>query len=195
MKLLIVTGSTRQGRATPRVSAWVARTARAQFSEHDWQEVDLADFHLPFFDEALSPLGNPHREVTGEVKRWLDVLADADGYVVVTPEYNHSVPAVLKNAVDYVDRQLQRKPVAIVSHGVMGGARSAEMLAQTLRSNIGAIPIPETVTIAGGVGARNLISLDGELLDDSVKGAQQPLEKTLTALLWYAEALKVKREE
>jgi NAD(P)H-dependent FMN reductase len=195
MKMLIVTGSTRQGRATPRVAKWVENIARAQSVDHEWVVADLLSYDLPFFDEPFSPLGNPHREVHGIVKEWLDLLDSADGYVIVTPEYNHGVPAVLKNAIDYVDRQLQRKPVAIISHGVMGGVRSAEQLAQVLRSNVGSIPIPETVYISGPVGDKNLISEEGELMSDSVKGSQIPLENTLRSLLWYTEALKVKREE
>lgn len=190
MKLLIITGSTRQGRATPRAAKWVEKTAQRTQSDHEWRYVDLEDYDMPFFNEPLSPLGNPDRHVEGTVKEWLDVLASADGYVIVTPEYNHGVPAVLKNAIDYIDRQLQRKPVAIVSHGVMGGARSGEMLAQVLRSNIGAVPIPETVTVAGGVAS--LISEDGEL-SESAQGAQKPLDNTLASLVWYADALKAKR--
>lgn len=195
MKLLIIVGSTRQSRATPRVARWVEKTARDSHQDHEWQYVDLVDYDLPFFDEPLSPLGNPNRQVDGVVKQWLDLLASADGYVFVTPEYNHGMPAVMKNAIDYVDRQLQRKPAAIISHGVMGGVRSAEILAQVLRSNIGASPIPETVYISGPVGDKGLISEDGELVSESVKGSQRPLDNTLKSLIWYAEALKAKREE
>ena len=195
MKIQIIVGSTRESRATPRVATWVENTARAMQTDIEWEAVDLIDYDLPLFDEPLSPLGNPHRQVSGVVKDWLDKLTEADAYVIVTPEYNHGMPAVLKNAIDYVDRQLMRKPAAIISHGVMGGVRSAEQLGQVLRSNVGAIAIPETVYISGMVGARNLISEDGELIDDSVKGSQKPLDDTLASLIWYAEALKVKREQ
>lgn len=193
MKLLIIVGSTRQARATPRVAKWVEKTALASQPDHEWQYVDLIDYDLPFFDEPISPLGNTDRHPEGNVKRWLDTLADADGFVFVTPEYNHGMPAVLKNAIDYVDRQLKRKPVAIISHGVVGGVRSAEQLGQVLRSNVGATPIPETVYVSGHVGNGAMISEDGELLDDAVRRSQKPLENTLASLVWYADAFKAKR--
>lgn len=192
MNIQIIVGSTREGRATPRVAKWVEKTARVTQGDHVWEVVDLADYDLPLFSESLPPLGNTDRHPVEPAQKWLDKLADADGYVIVTPEYNHGMPAALKNAIDYVDHQLMRKPVAIVSHGSVGGARSAEMLAQVLRSNIGAIAIPETVSIVGMVGFAGLITEEGELTE-KVAGAQKPLEDTLASIVWYTEALVAKR--
>lgn len=190
MKIQIIVGSTRPERATPRVASWVHNTATALLPEVTWEMVDLAEYPMPLFDEPLPPLGNKNRHPAPEVQKWLDTLARADGYVMVTPEYNHSMPAVLKNAIDYVDKQLTRKPVTIVSHGVAGGVRSSEQLAQALRSNIGAIPISDAVALNGMVGANNLISENGELLSETVQGAQKPLEKALESLVWYIKQLR-----
>lgn len=190
MKIQIIVGSTRQGRATPRVAAWVEKTATSVLEDVEVEKVDLMDYELPFFDEVMPPMANQDRHPTSQAQKWLDKLAEADGYVFVVPEYNHGMPAALKNAIDFVDVQLKRKPVALVSHGANGGARASEMAAQVLRSNVGAVPIPEIVAINGMVGYGNLISENGELLAESVQGAQSPLENTLKSLVWYAEALK-----
>lgn len=193
MKLLIITCSTRDGRATPRVAKWVENKARALWDDIEIEAIDLKDFELPFFSEDPSPLGNPDRHPEGVVKAWLDVLASADGYVFVTPEYNHGMPAVLKNALDYIDVQLQRKPAAVVAHGVMGGARSTEHLKLVLNSNIGAVPVPQTVTLAGPISRGELLSETGEMLSPTLERAEKALESTLTNLRWYAEALSAKR--
>lgn len=189
MKIQIIVGSTRQGRATPRVAAWVEKTAASVLDGVEVEKVDLMDYELPFFDDAMPPMANQDRHPASQTQKWLDKLAEADGYVFVVPEYNHGMPAALKNAIDFVDVQLKRKPVALVSHGVNGGARASEMAAQVLRS-IGAVPIPEIVAINGMIGYSNLISEAGELLAESVQGAQSTLENTLASLVWYAEALK-----
>lgn len=189
MKIQIIVGSTRQGRATPRVAKWVSKIADQTLGVVNIEMVDLADYNLPLFDEPLPPLANQDRKPVDIAKKWLDKLAEADGYIFVTPEYNHGMPASLKNAVDYVDTQLRRKPVMIVSHGVVGGARSSEQLAQVLRSNVGAVPIPESITIVGMVGFSNLISEEGEALEGVVKNAEGALGDALNSLVWYAKSL------
>lgn len=192
MKIQIIVGSTRQGRATPRVAKWVSKGAEQSIDSVEIETVDLADYNLPLFDEPLPPLANQDRHPVEAAQQWLDKLSEADGYVFVTPEYNHGMPAALKNAVDYVDKQLRRKPVLIVSHGVVGGARSSEQLAQVLRSNVGAVPIPESITIVGMVGFSNLISEEGEALEDVAKSAESALGNALNSLVWYAKSLGAK---
>lgn len=192
MKIQIIVGSIRQGRATPRVAKWVSKIAKQTIGDVELEIVDLADYTLPLFDEPLPPLANQNRQPTESARRWLDKLAEADGYVFVTPEYNHGMPASLKNAVDYIDTQLRRKPVMIVSHGAVGGARSSEQLAQVLRSNVGAVPIPESVTIVGMVGFSNLISEEGEALEDVAKSAEGALGSAVDSLVWYAKSLSAK---
>ncbi len=191
MKVQIIIGSTREGRTTPRVAKWVERTATAQLKDADVEVVDLADYDMPFFEEGLPPLANPESRVPHEAaQRWMGKLAEADGFVFVTPEYNHGMPAVLKNAIDHVDVQLQGKPATIVSHGVVGGVRSSEQLAQVLRSNVGALPIPEAVALVGMVGFNDLITEDGEANNESVKGAQGALESALASLGRYVRVLR-----
>ena len=194
MKIQIITCSVRDGRATPRVARWAENKARELWSDIEVEAVDLKTFALPLFTEDPSPLDNKDRQPAKNVQAWLDCLAEADGYVFVTPEYNHGMPSALKNALDFIDVQLQRKPVAIVAHGTVGGARSIEQLKLVLNSSIGAIPVPQTVTLVGPVSRGEMLSEEGEVLSPNLSGAQRALESTLENLRWYAEALKVARD-
>lgn len=194
MKIQIITCSIRDGRATPRVARWAERKARELWGEGvEIEAVDLKSFELPLYTEDPSPLDNKDRHPEGNVKAWLDTLARADGYVFVTPEYNHGMPSGLKNALDFVDVQLQRKPVAVIAHGSVGGARSIEQLKLVLNSSIGAIPVPQTVTLVGPVSRGEMLSEDGEALLPALSGAERALVSTLGSLRWYTEALAQKR--
>lgn len=191
-KVAVISGTVRQARQTPKQVAWVVNELRSREGV-EATVLDLQDYKLPFFDEAVSPRYNPERAPDGVVKQWLDALADADAYIVVTPEYNHSVPGVLKNAFDYVDFQMSKKPSAIVSHGTMGGARAAMHLKEIL-SESQSVPIPEFVAFAH---MSNAIDDEGNL-DEEVKanpyGPQGALEGLVASLLWYAQALSAKRD-
>jgi NAD(P)H-dependent FMN reductase len=194
VKIQIITCSIRDGRATPRVARWAERKARELWGEGvEIEAVDLKSFELPLYTEDPSPLDNKDRHPEGNVKAWLDTLARADGYVFVTPEYNHGMPSGLKNALDFVDVQLQRKPVAVIAHGSVGGARSIEQLKLVLNSSIGAIPVPQTVTLVGPVSRGEMLSEDGEALSPALSGAERALVSTLGSLRWYTEALAQKR--
>jgi NAD(P)H-dependent FMN reductase len=193
-KIAVVIGSNRQGRGTPKVANWVMKTAQTAQSETEFELVDIADYELPFMTEPQSPQGNPDRHPEGEVKRWLDTLGSAEGFVIVTPEYNHSIPGVLKNAIDQLDRQLIKKPVAIVSHGVMGGARANEHLRLIVNSTLGAVPIPESVTLKAAPATDDTVfDADGNI-SEAHKTAQRPLESLLASIVWYANVLKSARE-
>jgi NAD(P)H-dependent FMN reductase len=187
-KIIIVSGSNRQGRGTPQVAEWVLATAKNTQSEHEFTLVDLADYDLPFMQEAYPPQNNPDRQLDGDVKRWVETMSEADGYLIVTPEYNHSVPAYLKNALDTLDYQLKRKPVAIVSHGAIAGARANEHLRLIINSNLGAVPVPESVTL-NAMPAFGPVFDDNHQLLEQYQGAQKPLENTLESLVWHTEAL------
>lgn len=189
MKVQIISGSIRQGRATPLVTNWVERTAKETWGDKiELEVVDLNDYDLPMFDEAASPKYNPNRQLEGDAKAWLDKLAEADGYVFVTPEYNHSVPGAFKNALDYIDYQTDKKAVAIVSHGSMGGVRATEHL-RNIASELGLVSTPIAVNIVGMIGAGEIITEDGTLANQE-SGAQGMLETELEQLAWYTEALK-----
>jgi NAD(P)H-dependent FMN reductase len=195
MKLLIVSGSVRDGRATPRVVKLVEKIGRETQSDIEWEVVDLKELDLPMFKEPQLPMMNPDRQLEGSLKTWIDALDSADGFVFVTPEYNHGMPAGLKSAIDYINFQVMKKPFLVVSHGAEGGARSGEHLKNVLNANIGAVPIGGSVAFVGMIGFQNMISEEGEILADSLKGKEKALTGSIETLKWYAEALKAAREK
>src|SRR5215467_5127107 len=109
MKLGVIVGTTRQNRKTLQQAKWVFNNAK-QLDGVEAELVDLRDYPMPFFDEPLSPRYNPDRKIDPKAVPWLKKLESFDAYIFVTPEYNHSVPGVLKNALDYVTWEIQRKP-------------------------------------------------------------------------------------
>jgi NAD(P)H-dependent FMN reductase len=124
--LQVITGTTREGRFSERVAAWVMD----RLEQHDEFEVELVDLRahpLPFFDGT--PPARSGRDYADEaVARFGRVVDRADGYVMLTAEYNHGYPAVLKNALDSTFVEWRRKPVSFVGWGNTGGARAIEQL-------------------------------------------------------------------
>jgi NAD(P)H-dependent FMN reductase len=124
-KIGIILGSTRPNRNGEQVAKWVHEIASKR-SDAQFELVDLLDYPLPHLDEALPPsLGQYQNDHT---KKWAEKIASFDGFVMVTPEYNHSTSGVLKNAIDYLYAEWNNKAVGFVSYGAVGGTRAAEHL-------------------------------------------------------------------
>jgi NAD(P)H-dependent FMN reductase len=190
MKLLITIGTVRQNRTTPKLAKWVENNARAT-KDIEVEVVDLKDYPMPFFDEPVSPRYNPERKLDENVKKWLDKVAWADAYIMVTPEYNHSIPGVLKNAFDYIGWQADRKPSTMASHGTVGGARASMHLKEILSES-------KTVPIQNHIAFHGMENIDEEgNLSEELKaapyGPQAALEALLTELKWYSDALSTAR--
>lgn len=125
IRLGIVIGSTRPGRKGEAVARWVLEHA-SQRTDAEFELVDLLDFHLPLLDEATPPsMGRYEKEHT---KAWSAKVASFDGYVLVTPEYNHATSGALKNALDFVYREWNNKAAGFVGYGSAGGTRAVENL-------------------------------------------------------------------
>ena len=121
----IILGSTRPNRNGEQVARWVHDLA-AQRSDAEFELVDLRDYPLPHLDEPVPPsLGQYQHDHT---KEWAEKIASFDGFVMVTPEYNHSTSGVLKNALDYLYAEWNNKAVGFVSYGSAGGTRAVEHL-------------------------------------------------------------------
>jgi NAD(P)H-dependent FMN reductase len=191
MKIQVILSSTRPGRVGERVAKWVYAAAKDQL-DFEVELIDLADYDLPHFNEPASPRFNPKRDPHPEVKRWLAKVAEADGYVIVTPEYNHSVPGILKDALDFLDFQFVKKPAAIVSYGSVGGARAAEQL-KLILVEVKAAVVPEAVAL---YGPGTVLDEHGQFSDDTTDTHrhEQVLSGVLTQLGWWAAALKAGRE-
>ncbi|GAA3001647.1 NAD(P)H-dependent oxidoreductase [Streptosporangium longisporum] len=146
VRLAVIVGSVRQGRRGPAVANWFAGQAGRR-EELEVDLVDLADFPLPL---ALPAFGS---EPAPEAARVLEVLsprlAAADAFVVVTPEYNHSFPAALKNVIDWHGPQWHAKPVGFVSYGgISGGLRAVEQL-RLVFAELHAVTVRDTVSFHG----------------------------------------------
>ena len=125
-KIQIITGTTRPGALNPQVATWIAGVA-AERDDIDVEIVSIADYNLPVLDEPIpASQGKYQNEHT---KKFAAKIAEADGYVFVTPEYNHSIPGSLKNAIDYVYGEWNNKAAGIVNYGfAASGSRAAEHL-------------------------------------------------------------------
>ncbi|MEV7042738.1 NAD(P)H-dependent oxidoreductase [Amycolatopsis sp. NPDC051061] len=125
LKIAIILGSTRPGRNGKAVADWVLEKSAVRTGAK-YELVDLADYPLPHLDEPLSPaLGQYSGEHT---KAWAATIASYDGFIFVSPEYNHSTSGVLKNAIDYLYAEWHNKAAAFVSYGTLGGVRAIEHL-------------------------------------------------------------------
>jgi NAD(P)H-dependent FMN reductase len=125
LKLAIILGSTRPGRNGKAVADWVLGRAKERTSAN-YELIDLTDYPLPHLDEPVPPSRGAY---AGEhTKAWAAKISEFDGYVFVTPEYNHSTSGVLKNAIDYLYAEWNNKAAAFVSYGALGGARAIEHL-------------------------------------------------------------------
>jgi NAD(P)H-dependent FMN reductase len=121
----IILGSTRPNRNGEQVARWVYEIASRR-DDAEFELVDLRDYPLPHLDEPVPPtMGQYQNEHT---KQWANKIASFDGFVFVTPEYNHSTSGVLKNAIDYLYAEWNNKAVGFVSYGSVGGARAVEHL-------------------------------------------------------------------
>ncbi len=125
LNLAVILGSTRPGRNGAVVAEWVMQKA-ADRTGARYELVDLLDWPLPHMDEPIPPVMGQY---AGEhTKAWAAKIAEFDGFVLVTPEYNHSTSGVLKNAIDYIYAEWNNKAAAFVGYGTIGGARAIEHL-------------------------------------------------------------------
>ena len=127
LNLKIILGSTRQGRLSDKVGAWIADEA-AKRDDVNVELLDLRDYPMPFFDEAETPNYKSKPYTEPNVMKWTAKIKEGDAFVVIAPEYNHGYPAVLKNALDYIGPEWHDKSIGFVSYGSALGARSVEQL-------------------------------------------------------------------
>ncbi|MDC3417418.1 NADPH-dependent FMN reductase [Aquibacillus salsiterrae] len=125
MNIGIILGSTRPGRNSEAVAKWIYELAQ-QREDAKFELVDIADYNLPLLDEAMPPsMGQYQNEHT---KKWAEKIDSFDGFIFVTPEYNHATSGALKNAIDYLYKEWNNKACGFVGIGSLGGARAVENL-------------------------------------------------------------------
>lgn len=125
VKIGVILGSTRPGRKSEAVARWVHGLASKR-PDAEFELVDIQDFNLPLLDEPVPPAMGQYSQP--HTKAWAARIASFDGFVFVTPEYNHGPSGALKNAIDYLYREWNNKAAGFVSYGSAGGTRAVEQL-------------------------------------------------------------------
>ncbi len=145
MKLEIIISSTRPGRIGDQVGKWIAEYA-AGHTDFDVSVADLAEINLPLYDEP----NHPHfMQYTKEhTKSWSKRISSADAFIIVTPEYNYTMPPSLLNAIDFLQNEWQYKPVAFVGYGGTGAVRAIQT-ERLLFANLSMMPLPIMVNLVG----------------------------------------------
>ena len=124
-KIGIIIGSTRPGRNGLAIANWVYDLSKKR-KDAEFQLIDIADYNLPLLDEPYPAM--MHQYTKDHTKAWSAKIAEMDGFIFVTPEYNHSTSGALKNAIDYLSLEWNNKAVGFVSYGSAGGVRAVENL-------------------------------------------------------------------
>lgn len=172
-RLVVIIASTRPGRVGLPVGNWFHERATSH-GAFEVVLVDLAVVDLPLLDEPKHPRLGEY--VHAHTKRWSAMVVGADAFVFVMPEYNHGFNAPLKNAIDYLYREWQLKPVGFVSYGgLAAGTRAVQMLKPVL-SALKLVPLPEAVPIPN---VKQKLSEEGELRADEAmeKAASRMLDE------------------
>lgn len=184
VKIGVIVSTTRPTRAGRKVADWfMAQVAGAEGLE--FKLLDLQEWNLPFLSEPESPSsGKYSQELT---KKWSAAVAELDGFVFVTAEYNNGPPAPLKNAIDTLYHEWDRKPVAFVGYGTYGATRAVEHLVNNT-AKIGMVPIAKS--FVGILSPWESITEDGQVKPEFVHGK---IEGLIENLRWWAEVLKTAR--
>lgn len=184
----VVIGTTREGRFGDKPARWIFDAASKR-ADLDVEIVDLRDYPLPLFDEDTGPAqAPPGNEVA---LRWGEKMAELDGYLFVTAEYNHGIPGVLKNALDHAYPEFNRKPAAFVGYGGVGGARAVEQL-RLVCVELQMAPTRSAVHI-GMEPFLGVLQGGKDLADFGF--LNQSAEATLDELVWWTRTLKAGRTE
>lgn len=189
-RIAVIIGSTRKARFADKPAAWLMEKLDAR-KDMEFERLDLRDFDLPFFDEAASNLWVPSEDPRAIA--WQKKIGEFDGYFMLTAEYNHSIPGVLKNALDQAYKEWNRKPMAAMGYGGVGGARAIEHL-RAIAVELQMVPLRNAVHLGGGEFMKvSPLGQNGEMAE--VEAILQPaLDAALDELAWWAKATKAARE-
>lgn len=185
LRIAIIIGSTRPGRKAEAVAKWVYEIAQKR-SDAEFELVDIKDFNLPLLDEPVPPIMGQYNQP--HTKIWAAKMGSFDGYVFVTPEYNHGISGALKNAIDFLFAEWNNKAAGFVSYGGVGGARAVEQLRLVLAE-------VQIATVRNQV----LLSMYADFENFSVFKPASQHEKSVNAMfdqvVAWSSALKTLREK
>lgn len=188
LRVGIILGSTRPARFADRPATWFFELAQKR-ADVAFELVDLRDYPLPFFEESKSPFREASKHEIAV--RWSRKVAELDAFVFVTGEYNHSIPASLKNAIDYLYPEWNRKPAAFVAYGSAGGARAVEQL-RLILVELQVAPLRAAVHI--GRDEFMAVLLHGKPFSD-FPHLEQAANVMLDDLIWWGRTLRTGRLE
>jgi NAD(P)H-dependent FMN reductase len=188
LNIPIILGSVREGRKSEAPARYILEKVIA--AGHTSQLVDFKELELPFYNGSTVPVvyfKNGYPNVNAQ--KWSDIARAADAFIIVSPEYNHGYPAVLKNALDWGYLEFEKKAFGLigVSNGTTGGARMIENL-RPIIENFGAVAMRETIMIGP---VEKYFDDAGKLINSDL---DKKIEGLLKSLTWWAEALKNSRQ-
>src|SRR5215471_14250749 len=188
LKIAVIISTTRAARFGRKPAQWI-RDIAAERDDMEIQIVDLRDFPMPFFDEVASNAWVPSQNEVAQL--WQKKVAEFDGYIFVTAEYNRGLPAALKNALDYAYPEWNKKAAGFVGYGSVGGARAIEQL-RLVSAEF------QMATIRTGVYVQGAdfmaVWKEGKELKD-ITYLQAGAKDMLDQLAWWTKALKVARDQ
>jgi NAD(P)H-dependent FMN reductase len=187
-KIAVIIGSTRATRFGDKPARWIHDIA-SQRNDMTVEILDLRDYPMPFFDEVASNAWVPSQNEVAQ--RWQKKVAQFDGYIFVTAEYNRGIPAVLKNALDYAYPEWNQKPAAVVGYGSVGAARAAEQL-RLIAIELQMAPTRTGVHIQGADFMA--VWKNGKEIAE-LPYLRQNATGMLDELVWWTKALKTAREQ
>ena len=182
-KIAVIVGSVRSERHGIKVARWVI--SKLEEKGHHVSLVDPLELDLPILDKMYKEMESPPEKL----QKLQKIIKEADGYIPITPEYNHSISSALKNTLDYFLEEYFFKPSAIISYsmGPFGGVVAGNHLRQIL-AEMGASAIPSQLPISK---VHEVFDVDGKLLDDNY---EKRFSKFLNEFEWYMSALAKQRE-
>lgn len=184
-KVLLIIGSTRPNRFADKPVAWILDRLKDR-DDFELKILDLRDHPLPMYESAVSPARSGRDYPTEALARLGAAIDWADGFIIVSSEYNHGYPAVLKNALDSVFVEFNRKPVAFVSYGSVGGGRAVEQL-RLVAVELEMAPLRHAVHILPDL-MRPAMTTDS-FSPEMFESLDSRLEMLVTDLLWWTNAL------
>lgn len=186
LNIKVVLASVREGRFGEKPAQWILEKAKTR-EGFSVELLDLKDYPLPVFAESQVPAmvsGNYPHDIA---KKFAEKIGEADGFIFVTPEYNHGYPSSLKNAIDFIYGEWVNKSVAFVGYGADGGVRAVEQLKPVVNSNLQMQPVA-----AGVIMPRPWTLVDDKGVFDT-SSFESAGDTMLDQLAWLGEALKAAR--
>lgn len=186
MKVAIFYGSLRSGREGIKAAKFV--TSAVKEMGHEATLLDAMEFNFPFLDKMYKEF--PQGEAPEYMQKVHEILNDADGFLIVSGEWNHSIPAGLKNMMDHYQSEYNFKPSGIVtySYGSFGGVR----VAPHIRAITGELGMPSISSMFPISHVQDAFDDDGKALDDAYP---RRIKRFLSEFEWYMEAFKARREQ